>query len=61
MLFEGKIGEGKLMVCSADLETNLADCPSAAQFKQSLLEYMASDKFNPQYEIDIQLLKNILK
>lgn len=61
MLFEGKVGEGKLMVCSADLETNLANRPSTAQFKQSLLEYMASDKFNPQYEIDIQLLKNILK
>lgn len=61
MLFEGKVGKGKLMVCSADLETDLTHRPSVAQFKQSLLEYMSSEKFNPTDEIDINILKSIIK
>lgn len=59
MLFEGKVGKGKLMVCSADLETDLENRPSVAQFKQSILEYMASEQFNPQNEIDLSVLKKI--
>lgn len=59
MLFEGKVGQGKLMVCSADLETDLDTRLSVAQFRQSLLEYMASDKFNPQNEIDLQTLRKL--
>lgn len=61
MLFEGKVGKGKLMVCSADLDTDLENRLSAVQFKQSLLEYMASDGFNPQNEMDVKILKNIFK
>lgn len=59
VLFEGKVGQGNLMVCGMDLDTDLANRLSAAQFKQSLLEYMASDKFKPQNEIDMQLLQRI--
>ena len=57
MLFEGKVGKGNLMVCSIDLDTDLDIRLSAAQFKQSILEYMASDKFKPQQEIDLQVLR----
>jgi hypothetical protein len=60
ILFEAKVGKGKLMVCSADLQTNLANRPAAAQFRQSLLEYMASDKFNPNKEIDPKIIGNLL-
>ncbi len=59
MLFEGKVGNGKLMVCSSDLESDLDNRPSVAQFKQSVMEYMASDKFNPQNEIDVNTLRGI--
>ena len=61
MLFEGKVGKGKLMVCSADIETDLSTRLSAAQFKQSILEYMTSEKFDPQNEIDVQILKKIIR
>lgn len=61
MLFEGKVGSGKLIVCSADLETDLANRPSVAQFKQSILEYMASDQFNPPCEINLKQLGDLLK
>ena len=53
MLFEARIGKGKILVCSADIQHDLSSRPAAAQFRQSLLEYMASDKFQPQTEINI--------
>ncbi|MDD3039438.1 hypothetical protein [Bacteroides sp.] len=53
VLFEGKVGQGNLMACGMDLDTNLTNRLSTAQFKQSLLEYMASDKFKPQNEVDM--------
>jgi hypothetical protein len=59
ILFEAKVGKGKLMVCSADLQTNLANRPAAAQFRQSLLEYMTSDKFNPTKEIHPEIIGNL--
>ena len=59
VLFEGKIGKGNLMVCSIDLDTDLDNRLSAVQFKQSILEYMASDKFKPQQEIDLQVLQSM--
>ena len=55
------MGQGNLMVCSIDLDTDLDNRLSAAQFKQSILEYMASDKFKPQYQIDLKVLQNIFQ
>ena len=59
MLFEVRIGKGKLMVCSIDLEHNMEDRPAARQFMYSLIHYMQSDEFKPANKIDIQLVKNI--
>lgn len=59
ILFEAKVGNGKLMVCSAGLNKDPQKFPAAAQFKQSLLEYMASDKFNPQQELQPELIKGL--
>ncbi|MDR2859063.1 MAG: beta-galactosidase, partial [Mediterranea sp.] len=59
ILFEAKVGNGKLMVCSADLQNDLSHRPAAAQFRQSILEYMASANFKPAQELDIQLIKNL--
>lgn len=54
MLYEARVGKGRLLVCSADLQTDLSKRPAAAQFRQSLLEYMASDRFNPVKELKMQ-------
>lgn len=54
MVYEARIGKGKVLVCSADLQHDLDKRPAAAQFRQSLLEYMASEHFNPQTELTIE-------
>lgn len=60
LLFEGKVGNGKLMVCGVDLDTDLDNRLSTVQFKRSLLEYMASNQFNPQVEISPDLIGKLL-
>ena len=57
ILFEAKVGNGKLMVCSVDLQNDIQKRPAAAQFRQSILEYMASDRFKPEKEIEIELVE----
>ena len=47
LMFEAKIGSGKLLVCSVDLESDLEQNLVARQLRHSLLEYMAGSKFNP--------------
>lgn len=61
ILLEGKVGNGKLMVCSADLQRDLDKRPAARQFRQSILQYMASDRFNPSAQIDPMLIKSLYK
>lgn len=61
LLFEAKIGNGKLMVCSSGLDRDPIQHPGAAQFKQSILEYISSDKFNPQQEIQPELIMALFK
>ena len=57
ILYEAQVENGKLMVCSVDLENELNERPAAAQFKQSILEYMASDQFNPEQRLDINAIR----
>ena len=52
LLFEARVGEGRLAVCSIDLETDLPKRPVTCQLKRSLYNYLASDRFQPQCEIE---------
>ena len=61
LLFEAKLGRGKLLVCSIDLRSNLDARPVARQMLYSLLRYMESDNFNPEEASDIKLIRNLLK
>lgn len=47
LIFEARVGKGKLMVSSADLSTDLAKRPAARQLRYSLTRYMESPDFNP--------------
>jgi hypothetical protein len=50
LIFEFKVGKGKLLVCMSQLN-QLKDKPEAAQLYRSMLNYMESNDFNPSYEI----------
>ena len=49
VIFEAKVGRGKLMVCSIDLNN---PSPVAQQLRRSLLDYMADDQLPPVKQLD---------
>ncbi|WP_443938976.1 exo-beta-1,4-galactosidase [Pedobacter sp. MW01-1-1] len=61
MVFEAKVGNGKLIVSSANLSPDLKNQPSAQQLFYSLQNYMDSDKFNPKYEVLFATVKDIFE
>ncbi|WP_080903928.1 sugar-binding domain-containing protein [Parabacteroides sp. Marseille-P3160] len=60
VIFETRVGIGKLLVCAMDLDTNAENRPAARQLKTSLLQYAAGDSFIPEYELSAELLETIL-
>lgn len=56
-IFELKVGNGKLLICGFDLENK--ENIVASQLKSSLVNYMNSSEFNPQYEIDSEHLSKM--
>jgi hypothetical protein len=61
LLFEAKVGKGKLMVCGADLTRDPDKRSAARQFRRSLEQYMSSDKFNPSQELQPELIKELFR
>jgi hypothetical protein len=51
LAFEARVGQGKLLVCSIDLKTELEQNLPARQMLHSLLQYMGSDRFQPKVEV----------
>jgi len=60
LLFECKVGKGRLLVCSADLKTDLHKRPAARQLRRSLLEYAAGRNFDPQTAITLKEVRSLL-
>ena len=58
LIFEFKVGKGKLLVCSSDLPS--INKPEAKQLYYSILKYMDSKYFNPKEKINYSDLKKIL-
>lgn len=59
LLFEARVGEGKLMVCSIDLESDLAKRPVANQLRYSILKYMNSGAFDPDVEVEAEQIQSL--
>lgn len=55
MVFEVRVGKGRLLVCMADM-TRLAQHPESRRFHLSLLEYMHSKEFSPDVAISAEEL-----
>jgi hypothetical protein len=59
LVFECRLGRGKLLVCSAELAGDLSERPAARQLRRSLLGYMASKEFDPQMQVTLDQLTNL--
>lgn len=58
LIFEFKVGGGKLLICMAQLP-QLTDKPEARQLYKSIVDYMESENFNPEYELNLQELNRL--
>jgi hypothetical protein len=59
LVFEAKVGKGKILISGIDLTTDLDKRPEAQQFLFSLKKYMVGEKFNPKVEIEIVSLTRL--
>lgn len=58
LIFEFRIGDGKLLVCMSDLKS-VRDKPEGRQLYNSILNYMSSADFNPLQKLTAQELKSL--
>jgi hypothetical protein len=61
LVFEARVGKGKLLACGCDLVSDLDKRPVARQMRHSLLAYMADARFDPQYAMTPPQLADLLK
>ena len=61
LVFEARVGKGRLLVTSIDLEHDLAGNPVARQLRHSLLHYAASDRFAPAVELAAADVRALLR
>ncbi len=60
LAFEAQVGSGRLLVTSANLLEDQANRPSVRQFRVSLLNYMASDKFRPSTTLRLDQVESLI-
>ena len=60
LVFEAKVGPGKLVVCSVDLAGDLDGQPVARQLRRSLLDYLGGPQFQPRVEVSAADLRGLL-
>jgi hypothetical protein len=61
LVFEARVGRGKLLVCSIDLRSNRDKRPAARQMFYSLLKYMESGRFAPRHSAEIELIHSLFR
>lgn len=59
-LFEARVGQGKLLVCTIDLLRLAPQQPAANQLLKGLYAYASSAAFHPSQELDPKLLDRLL-
>jgi hypothetical protein len=57
LIFEARVGEGRLLLCSADLRSCLDANPVARQLRSSFVRYAASVGFNPAVSVSASELR----
>ena len=61
LIFEAKVGKGKILVSGIDLTQDLDKRPEAKQLLYSLKKYMAGTKFKPKIELKAEELVKLTK
>jgi hypothetical protein len=63
LVFEARLSgsEGKLLVCGADLRSELSSRPVAGQLRRSLLDYVRSPAFDPKHEVTAAQLAGLFE
>lgn len=61
MMFECRVGGGRLLVCSINLQKNLDQRPVARQLLRSLYGYVSSAAFQPALHVDASCLDSWMK
>ena len=56
MVIEAKVGKGKLLMTTMDLDTDLGHRLVAAQMRSAILNYMISTDFNPAIELSADVI-----
>lgn len=59
MVIEANVLNGKLLMTTMDIESNLSARPVARQMRKAILEYMNSDSFKPAITITPQLVQRL--
>lgn len=60
LLFEAKVAGGRLMVCSMDIDRDLAKRPAARQLRASLFAYLAGPTFAPKVEVAPEQIRALM-
>lgn len=60
LMFEARVGRGRLLVCSAELGKNPDENPASKQLLHSIIGYMKSDDFNPAFSTYSYRIRRIL-
>lgn len=59
LIFEAKVGNGKLLITGVDLQSELRTRPEARQMLYSLKNYMAGQHFSPKTELSAEEIINL--
>ncbi len=58
-IFELKFGKGKLLVCGYNIRPERDHFPEVRQLRHSLISYMNSSNFNPEYSLSESILREL--
>lgn len=61
MLFEANVSKGKIIVCSADIQTDLDKRPVARQLYYAITKYMTSGFFYPEADLRLSVIEDLTK
>jgi hypothetical protein len=59
LVFEAKVGKGKILISGIDLTSDLDKRPEAQQLLFSLKKYMVGGKFVPKVELTAEQIKKL--